>query len=239
MDLPFLDDDLPGAADWFCPSPGNRSMSVFNPPVSAEPCDREEFAALQELDNILFDVDASNPPDPQELTSRTWNILDDPAMERIDHAERVEEWLARLIVDTVPHSDPVAAAAGAHFGWDRDAGRWDQRWDIQNILDRRRALHYVEQVSHPDHLLHRAWLDLTSNAPALGFERFWIGGRVRDFLDGIRERTPQVEDFLNPDRIALWDDHFGNPNRGRIFIEIAIRVALLLLGLKLLRLLYD
>jgi hypothetical protein len=237
MDLSLVSgDDFGQETDWFCPPPGSRFMPVFSPPASGAPSDPPEFEPLLELDEILLHADHDNPPNPEELTARTWRILDDPAMERIDHAERVEAWLARLIVDTVPHSDPVAAAAGAHFRWDRDDGRWDQNWDIQNILDRRRGLHLMERAAHPRHPHHKAWLYLTSNKPDLGMNRLFIASEVREFLHGIRQRTPQAEDLLNPHRVALWDHHFGDPNRGRPFGRIGLGLAIAWGGVQVLKL---
>jgi hypothetical protein len=186
---------------------------------------------------ILLDADARNPPDPGDLAARTRRILDDPAMERIEHAERVEDWLARVIVDTMPFSDPVAEVAVAHFGWERDADRWDRHWDVGNILERRRALRVVERVSDPKHLYHRAWLELTSDRLKLPANYFLISGQVRDFLYGIRERSPLVEDFLNPNQVHLWDEHFGDPNRGRSWSRIGVGFAILWGGLQLIRLL--
>ena len=224
------DDDLLSSAIPF------DALRFADPYAAHEPAGSNIPPELHELDRILYDAQPETPPEAGRLVSLARRILDDPAMDRIDHAEMVQSWLARLIVDTAPFSDPIAPLAVSHFHWEKQEGSWDRDWDVALILQRRQALKLVDALSRPTHRYHGVWHDLTSSNPKLGMERFGIRTDVRDFLYDVRQRTPQVEDFLNAERVALWDRSFSDPNVGRSWSRLGLCCALVLGGIHVFKL---
>lgn len=159
-------------------------------------------AAFRQLHALLF---GAEEPDPDGLAKALGEILDDPRMQHVDHAARVEHWLAGSLIDSLPRSDPILGMAVTHFGWESDNGRWDQVAVLAHLAGRYKALLFLNHVAVPGHLLHGAYAELTRDGRQLQFTRFLISGHVRKFLEIVRSRCPMAEDWLNPYLVARWD----------------------------------
>ncbi|WP_114954427.1 hypothetical protein [Sphingosinicella terrae] len=157
------------------------------------------------LEHLLF-ADPERRPDEAALTVAVRAILEHSEMAHVDHGRAVEGWLAQALAEAVPRSDPLLPMVVAHFGWEERAGQWDQPWDVDLLVDRARALALAEAVSQPGHRLHKAWAELTrADARRPGLRRFTLGRDVRQLLGRIRGQCPAAMEWLNPARVALWE----------------------------------
>lgn len=176
------------------------------------PVDRARFEAL---DVLLFpDDQAAPPPPPEALAAALRAILDHPDMERIDHSANVEHWLADTLYQAIPRSDPIIPLAIDHFRWDRQDGRWDQSWLIQDLVARRGAADLLGRLPDPAHPLHRAWRELTRDGDRLPFWRPGLAGEVGQLLGFIRQQAPDAEGALNAQRVLLWDERLAGGGIG-------------------------
>jgi len=156
------------------------------------------------LEAMLFG-DPDRWPDPDMLEEAVQAVLDHPDMEKVDHGPNAEFWLAELLLDAAPRSDSVIPMVVEHFRWNERDSQWDHPWQIDALVSRYLALCLIEHLQNPRHVHHDAWLELTSPDPELGWNRFFVKGKVRRLLDVIRERAPAAEEMLAPHRVALFD----------------------------------
>jgi len=198
-------DDAPLELPTDAPLPADP-MPAPAPAPEPETAAREDpDARFTELERLLFPGDGAPPPDPEALADAVGAILAHPEMDQVDRRANVELWLAELLFDAAPRSDPVVATVVDHFHWDAKAGDWDQLWSFEALVNRRNALALIDQLADENHHLHWAWCDLTGNSPTLGLERIGRGGDISLLLQKIRDEAPPAEEYLNPDRVALWE----------------------------------
>jgi hypothetical protein len=134
-------------------------------------------------------------------------------MEQVDRGTNVEHWLAEILLQSAPRSDPVLAMAIGHFHWDRKAGHWDQPRMFAQLVGRRDMFALIDRLDDAGHKLHGAWLDLRSDKRALGLRPPGRKSDVASLLARIRSEAPGVEAYLNPHRVELWDEALGHKER--------------------------
>ncbi len=171
-------------------------------PIALSAEDVERNARFNTLDALLF---GPEEPEPDALAAAVRTIIDHPDMAGIDHADSVEGWLAGALYDSLPRGDPVLSMVIDRFGWEERAGHWDHPWIFEELVRRRYAFRLLDELAAPDHPLHKAWLDLTSDKPRLGFKTMARANQIERLLATIRQTAPAAETFLSPDRVALWD----------------------------------
>jgi hypothetical protein len=184
--------------------PASMPVEPAPPAPALEHDDGSRFVALE---NLLFG-EPDEAPDPEALAAAVRAILDHPDMTRVDTSAGVENWLAGILYEAGPRSDPVLGLVIDHFHWQKSLGRWDNDWVFEELVKRRGAAVFVEQVARPSHALNGAWRDLTSAGEKLGAAPFLRGNQVRNLLEIIRRDYPAAEAYLWPHRVALWDDRF-------------------------------
>lgn len=219
-DLPSPDMAAAGyslAEPVFAGPPAAAVEPAAGEPAAGEDPD-ERFAALEAL---LFTPAADGGddyrfPDEAELVAAMRAVLDHPGMVSVDRGARIEAWLAQLLFDAVPRSDPVIGLAIDRFGWENRAGTWDQPWLLEELVSRRRAFRLADEVAAPGHPLHKAWRDLTGDAESLGLRSIARGDEVGRLLGHIREQCPAAEERLNPYRVALWDERLNRSVESRL-----------------------
>lgn len=209
------------------PPPPAFETRVVDPAKEAEREARD--ACFRRLEHLLF-ADPDTWPDADELARLTREILDDPAMMNIDEADAVGNWLAWAIADSIPRSDPMLAPVVEHFGWEKTAGHYDQPWPIEVAVERHRGLTYVARLQQPGHPYHDAYLELTSEAPTLGLNRFFIKRKVSKLLATVRERCPVAEEGFDRHRVALWDEFLAPPVERSLGRAVAIFWVLFILA---------
>ena len=189
-------------------------------------------AHFHALEALLFPGhDAA--PTPQELAEIDHHgraLLADPRLETLDFAASAERWFAETLAASIPRSDPLLEPAAAAFGWIGRRNDYALSADAHAIVERIGATRFTVLLSDPKHRWHKAWIELTREDDG---RRKWMlsATDVRDLLTTIRQRYPDVEGWMNPDRVAQWSKWSGNGPRIRMRAWFAL--ALLLIALRI------
>ncbi len=125
---------------------------------------------------------------------------------KIEEHDALDGALAELFAATWPRSAPFVAPADAAFHWLGEAGHLDERPALRFLNDRLKGMRFHEQVLLPGHPLHKAWAELSRPGRAGLTDRLRVRRLdVHKLLVGIRERYPELEAHLDPERIASWE----------------------------------
>jgi hypothetical protein len=148
-----------------------------------------------------------------ELAEATHTILTMAEMEQIDHAAGIEDWMASIIAQSIPRSDPMTRLAVPHFGWNQTADDWRQRYDIGHAVARLADIEAIDRLERADHRWHDAWELLKGPPPdAYGWK---AASRHREsiiaLLQSIRHHSPGLESSLNGDHVKVWEATASGP----------------------------
>lgn len=118
--------------------------------------------------------------------------------------------LADLLARIWPRSAPFVEPANAAFHWLDEAGALEERHALRFLNDRLKGMRFHEKVQRPDHPLHKAWVELSRPGRAGVLDRLRVNRLdVHKLLAGLRERYPELESHLDPERVASWDTNAG------------------------------
>lgn len=133
-------------------------------------------------------------------------VLEAVHVSDITSQEEMESWLAALLAESWPRSAPLLDEAEAAFEWNREWGKVDARPAIEYLGARLRGYRFQRKVAQKGHRYHKAWVELGRPGKA-GPLRFLRASStdVRGLLAGIRKHFPEVEEQLDPARIASWE----------------------------------
>lgn len=176
-----------------------------SPPVLAD----DELAELcARIDGLLFDEGGDEADSSERIGRAGRALLKAPALEQVDAAAAVEQWLAQAIAAAAPRSDPLGVPAINHFGWHRGGAGWNRPADVDAVLAR-----YADRVwmVGPAADLHvKALAELTGPPrSALGWSQLGLIGDVTRFLKAVRGDHPSVLQDLNSDSVAWWDAYLA------------------------------
>jgi hypothetical protein len=210
------------------------------PDTAPPPPNAEEVEAIARDDAIeahyralralLFNDDDA-PPTAEDLAAIEHHgraLLDDPRLEQVDFATDAERWFAEILAASVPRSDPLLEPAAQAFGWIDRREDYALLPDAQAIVERIGATRFAASLADPKHRLHKAWIELTRDDAG---RRRWSTSAtdVRDLLTTVRDRYPDVEGWMNPDRVAKWSEASGDspriPVRFWIVLILVITIA--------------
>jgi len=206
---------------------GQWTVQAGPAPAPEAPADRgaeARQARFAELQSLLF-ADHDEPEDPPRMRGLLRDILADPEMHGLDHAERMEHWLAWAAASAGPRADPVVTALVEHFRWEENVDAWDQSYEVVALVERHRGLLFREVALPSASPYHTAWLELTGTEPKLGWDRYLAAGRVAKLLTIIRDHCPAAEDLLNPYRVALWDEHLEGSVKRYMIVALFVFAA--------------
>ncbi len=114
--------------------------------------------------------------------------------------------LADLFARTWPRSAPFVEPANAAFHWLDEAGSIEERPALMFLNQRLKGMRFHEKVQEPGHPLHKAWTELSRPGRAGITDRLKVKRlEVHKLLTGIRDRYPELESHLDPERVASWD----------------------------------
>ncbi len=233
-------DPAPVAEPAFDPEPQDDLAPSPSPPT---PPDDEASKAAARIDAIdahyralraLLFVDDDAPPTADELAAIDHHgraLLADPRLEQVDFATDAERWFAGILAASVPRSDPLLEPAAQAFGWIDRRDDYALLPEAQAIVERIGATRFAALVADPGHRHHKAWVELTRDDAG---RHHWRTSStdVRDLLTTVRQRYPDVEGWMNPERVARWSKPAGDGPRIRmrfwvvlIVLVIAARIA--------------
>ncbi|GAA0759687.1 hypothetical protein FHS52_000891 [Erythromicrobium ramosum] len=222
-----LDDDWDDDGDYDEDAWSDDSPATYHPdPLESRPAPEltqsqlRAQTAWQTLLGVLY------PDGAQSDDAVTFAELDagrtalDVLIARADEADLAEhdaldDALAELFARTWPRSAPFVEQANAAFRWLEEAGALEERPALMFLNQRLKGMRFHEKVQQPDHPLHKAWAELVRPGRAGVFDRLRVKRlEVHKLLEGVRTRYPELETYLDAERVASWDKGAvleGNP----------------------------
>lgn len=207
-------------------SSGANPEPVLDPaPPEPDPLAEARAAEHEELRRRTAALDAGlRGPwhgDAATLTAQLDAILAAPALIEIAVRDSIENWLADLLAETVPRSDPVLRRAIDAFGWEDEGNHPHGVWRILARIDEWRV---IQALRRGDHALSAGWNALTrASAPnwqrRIGALRPGIAAQVRQLFDLADYQTPGIAHSFDPDATAWWRAHLDAPRFG--FVDLA------------------
>ncbi|MFM7376653.1 MAG: hypothetical protein ACKO1O_00750 [Erythrobacter sp.] len=150
----------------------------------------------------------------------------------LEEQDALDSALADLFARTWPRSAPFVEPANAAFGWLDEAGVLEERAALRFLNQRIKGMRFHDKVQQSDHPLHKAWVELQRPGRAGVLDRLRVGRLdVHKLLVGMRERYPELESHLDPERVASWEgagaaSAEGVSNAGRGFAGAVLFVVL-------------
>lgn len=213
-DAPVIADAPPTTAE-----PETSDLTEPESAIATEPADALEQHKMQ-IWQLLTDENYG-PWHSTRIAAETRALLELPILENIDVTAETEHWLAAVIAQTIPRSDPMVAMTVNHFGWERLEGKVGGFYGLHHALQRRKDIDCSARLRQPDHRWHQAFLYLQQPPqPAVSAdEKRKIGNHINALLESIRFHNPTVEAELNADHVAQWDGLIGQAIEQKQAIE--------------------
>ncbi len=124
--------------------------------------------------------------------------------------------LGELFARTWPRSAPFVEPANAAFHWLDESGSLEERPALRFLNQRLKGMRFHDKVQEPGHPLHKAWTELSRPGRAGVIDRLRVKRLdVHKLLTGIRERYPELESHLDPQRVASWEGESASAAEGR------------------------
>jgi len=206
-------------------TPG-EALSAATPPELSEGQQRAQDA----WERLLWVLYPGGEPSDTAVSQREYGIglealavLTARAEEAdIEEHDALDGALADLFARTWPRSAPFVEPANAAFGWLDEAGILEERPALRFLNQRLKGMRFHDKVQAPGHPLHKAWVELSRPGRAGMFDRLRVNRLdVHKLLVGIRERYPELESHLDPERVASWEgagagaaEGYSSPGRG-------------------------
>ena len=163
--------------------------------------------AFERLETVLSEDEHQPLDEPSRIVAqRALNmVIEEARAGNITHQERVEDYIAQILTNASPRSDPLLETATAAFQWDEEWHRFDARPTVRYLGSRLRGERFRQKVEDPQHRYHKAWRELKRPGPA-GLLRGLRASHkdIQFLLKGIRDNFPHIEDELDAARIHSW-----------------------------------
>ena len=131
----------------------------------------------------------------------------------IDEHQLAGYWLSDWLAGAWPRSAPLLAETVEAFGWREEHGQLSESPAVAFLNQRLRGMEFIERVEQPDHRYHKAWQELrTPGARRFSLRRKTNREDVNQLLAGIRTNFPELESYLDGQRVASWEK--GNSDGG-------------------------
>jgi hypothetical protein len=236
---PGWDDDDHGAWDVAPFTPGTSAALPPEPPPPPELTEAQKRA--QEAWNRLLDVlypggdfsdDAVTHAELDDGLAALAVLIARAEEADIEEHDALDSALADLFARTWPRSAPFVEPANAAFGWLDEAGILEERAALRFLNQRLKGMRFHDKVQVPGHPLHKAWVELSRPGRAGLLDRLRVNRLdVHKLLVGMRERYPELEAHLDPERVASWEgagaaSAEGISNAGRGFAGALLFVVL-------------
>lgn len=124
----------------------------------------------------------------------------------LEEHDALDDALADLFARTWPRSAPFVEPANAAFGWLDESGILEERAALRFLNQRLKGMRFHDKVLQPGHPLHKAWVELSRPGRAGVLDRLRVNRLdVHKLIVGVRERYPELESHLDPERVASWE----------------------------------
>ena len=133
-------------------------------------------------------------------------LIERSDMCEIEEHHALDHGLAQLMAETWPRSAPFVEPAAEAFHWLDESGQIEERPALMFLNLRLRGMRFHEKVQEPSHPLNKAWVELSRPGRSNFIDRWRVKREhVYQLLTGIRERYPEVESYLDSERVASWE----------------------------------
>lgn len=208
-DADWLDDDYDD--DPWADEPVRYRPDPFAPDPALSEGQERARAAWQQLTGILYpEGEASDNAMTLAEMEEGLAALDTliARAEEADIAEHdaLDGALADLFARTWPRSAPFVEPANTAFHWTGEDGSIEERPALMFLNQRLKGMRFHDKVQQPGHPLHKAWMELLRPGRAGIADRLKVKRLdVHKLITGIRDRYPELESHLDPERVASWD----------------------------------
>ncbi|MCP3730481.1 hypothetical protein M9978_08565 [Sphingomonas sp. MG17] len=220
-------------------APDAAARQPFVVPVAAEPAlgpdpdphadaRTADHAELRELTAAL-EAGLRGPwfKGDTELKFYLSRIIAAPALIELETRDAIEHWLADLLADTVPRSDPILMKAIETFRWDSEGERPPAVWRVLGRIDEWRM---IQSLGEGRHELAAGWRSLTrKDEPVwqrrIGALRPGVAAQVGQLFDLADYQTPGIVHSFDAQAAAWWRGHLAQPRFG--FVDLAMLAAAL------------
>jgi hypothetical protein len=163
-------------------------------------------------------------------------ILADAAVGNLARHDAAEAWLADLMARSWPRCAPLLEEASNAFGWTKRAGQLGESKAIAFLNARLAGYLFQRNVQSDTDPYHWAWKELSKPGRAgikrhLKLQFYPLKRQIADLLAHIRKNFPEIESFLDPQRVASWYEAMPGGRRIRFRIRwwavaplVAIRI---------------
>lgn len=135
----------------------------------------------------------------------------------IEEHHALDHGLAQMMAETWPRSAPFVEQAAEAFHWLDESGHIEERPALMFLNLRLRGMRFNEKVQEEDHPLNKAWVELSRPGRASLIDKWRVRYKdVNQLLRGIRERYPEVESYLDPQRVHSWEHGSGGWGLGNV-----------------------
>lgn len=194
-------------------TPGERPAPAEPPELTPELTEAQQ-RAQEAWEQLLWVLYPGGEPSETAVSHREYEIgltalgvLTARAEEAdLEEHDALDGALADLFARTWPRSAPFVEPANAAFRWLDESGSLEERPALRFLNQRLKGMRFHDKVQQPDHPLNKAWEELSRPGRAGMMDRLRVNRLdVHKLLLGIRERYPELESYLDPQRVASWE----------------------------------
>ena len=156
--------------------------------------------------NGAYSEDAFSHEEWEDARAALGDLLIDAKSGDLGREQAVDHWLAEVLAESWPRSGPLVEQAAEAFDWVAQSGEIGERPALQFLNPRVRGMRFVTKVEQPGHPLYKAWEELKRPGKRGFLDRFRVRREeIETLLGGIRTRYPEVESYLDHERVASWE----------------------------------
>lgn len=189
--------------EWTIDGGASSSPRTATPaqPIDAELSDLKR--KQQGLLNLLDDTEGNEA----RICDAVVALLRSRTLANLDNHNRIELWLADIMAERRNISEPIINLVVYHFRWNEVANGVRTPRSIRQVVQRQSDLLCLAALRDPVHPWHLAFTELsTPNARAVtAADQRLHGSKIRLLLESLRTHNPEVENILDPQRVAGWD----------------------------------
>lgn len=159
-------------------------------------------------------------------------IVEDAREGELARQHMADMWVADCLARAWPRSSMLLEHAAAAFDWEKERGQIHERPAQAFLNARLRGMRFLADLERREHWAHNAWKELSRSGKKGLFGRFRANPQaVRTLLSVVRENFPELETYLDREKVQSWDAPVSSPWFGTGSIIVTLFIAVQLLGM--------
>lgn len=207
--LPIIAEDM---------AAGEEGHELPTPEIESSPSSVERIigpdVALLEIlfPNAEYSQDPLSDEEWAKANAALVRIVGDAQDGELVRQHAVEMWLADSLARAWPRSSMLLEHAAEAFDWEKQSGQIHEG-PAQAFLNARLAgMRFHAMLESPTHWGHKAWRELSTPGKKGLFGRFRTSEHeIRTLLAKIRESHPDLEAYLDQEKVQSWEHAVSNP----------------------------